>query len=65
MMDNPVIIDDMQLVDINNFVAMALYQEHEDLAIEYQRILELLNDHFFTNKYYKYLLEQGTIKCES
>jgi len=64
LLDNPVIIEDMQLVDICNFIAIALYQENEDLSLPYRRILELLNDHYFRSKYYTHLFEQGRIKCE-
>lgn len=56
LLDSPVIIEGMKLVDICNFIAIALYQENEDLSLPYRRILELLNDHFFRSKYYLHLL---------
>ena len=47
MLEDPVIIEDMKVIDICNFVALALYKEHGKLSNDYRELLEYLSNHFF------------------
>jgi hypothetical protein len=53
----------MKLMDITNFIALSLYNEHGKLHNNYKIALEYLSNHYFRGQYYQYLYKQGNIKC--
>jgi hypothetical protein len=65
MLEDPVIIEDLKVIDICNFIALSLYQEHGKLPKDYRKALEYLNDHYFRGRYYRYLVSNEFIKCSS
>ena len=63
MLEDPVIIEDHEVIDIANFIAIALYQEHGSLDADYRELLEYLSNHYFRERYYQHLVTKGEINC--
>lgn len=65
LLENPAIIDEMELIDIGNFLAISLFQEENNLKEKYKEAIEYLNNHYFRGKYYRSLIARGKIACSN
>jgi hypothetical protein len=63
VLENPAIIENVELIDIGNFIAIALYQEDGTLGNKYKEAIEYINNHYYRGRYYSDLLSKGMIPC--